>query len=238
MIRYGDIQDQFGSAGANIPPSGAGGTPSLRDVLRVLLDVTGAPYADSTALTASLAKDRVDGQVVVKMDDYTKWTWKAADSTAADTTHIAPTDVGVGDGRWVREDAIEETTGAQGEMQRVTTTFNLAAIQALSTGVAFNVGSPLPANARVHSVEAVVTAITGGSISAMHLTMQGGSDAAGSLIADSTVTAGGTFATPGTNPYPSRGSQQLKATLTATGDTLNHATAGAVTFNVFFSIVP
>jgi len=66
----------------------------------------------------------------------------------------------------------------------------------------------------------------------------GGSDAAGSLIADSTVTAGGTFATPGTNPYPSRGSQQLKATLTATGDTLNHATAGAVTFNVFFSIVP
>jgi len=237
-IRYGDIQDTFGAGGANLIPNASGGSPNLRDALRALLLTNGMPYADSTALTASKAADRVDGQTVVKLDDYTRWVWEANDSTIADSFHIQPTDVGSGNGRWVREDFIEEASEGEGEIRRVSTTFNITAIQALTSGVAFNVGSALPTNARVVGVEAVVTAITGGTISAMHLTMQGGTDAAGSLIADSTVTAGGTFATPGSNPYPSRGGQQLKATLTATGDTLAHATVGQVVFNVFYAVVP
>lgn len=99
--RNGDISDTFGSGGANLVPGQ--GVANVRDALRGALGSWAPPYADTTALTASLAKDRVDGQVVTLLVDYSQWTWKAADATPADSNHIAPTDVGVGNGRWVSE---------------------------------------------------------------------------------------------------------------------------------------
>src|SRR5882672_2321302 len=110
--RFGDITDNFGSGGSNVVPGQ--GVPNMRDGLRAALGSFAPPYADSTAMTASLAKDRVDGQVTVLLSDYTKWTWKAADAAAADSTHVAPTDVGVGAGRWVREDVIESDSDTVG----------------------------------------------------------------------------------------------------------------------------
>lgn len=238
-VRLSQILDGFGSGGANIPPSGAGGTPSMRDTFRALLSTVAMPFANSAAMQAGVAADRFEGQFAIKTDDHTLWVWSATDSTAADTWHIVPTD-SASAGRWIRSDFISEASGSvEGSVQRVSTTFNLAAIQGLTSGVAFNIGSALPANARFIGVEAVVTAITGGSISQVHLTVQGGTDAAGTLMASTDVfTASGTFATPGSNPYQGRGGQQLKGTLTTVGDTLAHATAGAITFNVLYAIVP
>lgn len=104
--RYGDIKDDFGTGGSNMAPSGATGNPVLRDVVRAALGAQSASYADDAALTASKAADRVDGQLAVTLDDYSIWVWKAADATVADGTHIQPTDVGAGAGRWVEKVAL------------------------------------------------------------------------------------------------------------------------------------
>lgn len=101
--RYGDIADRFGSGGANSAPSGAEGNPTHRNVARSILGAITPQFADTTALTASLAADRVNGQLAVRVSDYSIWVWKPADATAVDATHIAPTDVGVGAGRWVQK---------------------------------------------------------------------------------------------------------------------------------------
>lgn len=98
-VRYGDIKGTYGTAGANSSPSGGQGTPSLQDVAKQDLGSWTGNYANTTALQASLAADRVDGQVTVKLDTYDLWVWKAADATAPDATHIKPTDVT--NGRWV-----------------------------------------------------------------------------------------------------------------------------------------
>ena len=108
------VSDSFGSGGEGLAPDGATGPfagaasddmPArvLRDHLRALYAATHPPVADATALTATLARNRADGQLVVKLDDYSIWVWKAADATAADATHVKPTDVGSGNGRWVRK---------------------------------------------------------------------------------------------------------------------------------------
>lgn len=99
------VSDLLGSGGAGLSPGGSGpsdGTKNLRDLLRAILGAIFPAYANATALTASKAANRQDGQFVVKLDDYSLWTWQAASSAAAGTTVIAPTDVGVGAGRWVQ----------------------------------------------------------------------------------------------------------------------------------------
>jgi len=124
-------------------------------------------------------------------------------------------------------------------VQRLTIDIPLATIQAQTSGAAFNVGAVLPANARVVDSEInVLATITGGTIASAHATLQGGTDAAGSLIASSDVfTATGTFSPIGSNPYPTRGGQQLKMTLTTTGDTLAHATTGHLSVDIFYHTV-
>jgi hypothetical protein len=98
-FQVSDIADSFGSGGSNIVPGQ--GIPNLRDILRDLLARVAAPVANVAALQATEAEDRVDGQQVTTLDTYTTWVWRAADATAVDGTHIAPTDVGAGIGRWV-----------------------------------------------------------------------------------------------------------------------------------------
>ena len=72
------------------------------------------------------------------------------------------------------------------------------------------------------------------------MSLSGGSDAAGSIIAASSVFTGAApaVATPGTNPYQNRAGQQLKATLTVTGGTLAALTAGALSVDLFYTILP
>ncbi len=101
MFKPSDIVDTFGSGGSNVVPGQ--GVPNLRDLFRDILGRIYAPVANVAALQATLAADRVDGQQVVTLDTYTVWVWKVADATAADSTHVAPTDVGAGAGRWVAD---------------------------------------------------------------------------------------------------------------------------------------
>lgn len=96
------IPNRLGEGGAHLAAGKSAGDPGIDEILQGLGGRVGGPYADSTALTASLAENRGDGQLAVKLDDYSIWVWKNASVTAADATHIAPTDVGVGAGRWVR----------------------------------------------------------------------------------------------------------------------------------------
>ncbi len=238
--KLSDIKDGFGSGGANLVPGQ--GILSIRDVFRDLLSRTYPPVADTTGLTNSLAADRVDGMTAVKLDDYTGWIWKAADTTAADSTHVAPTDVGAGAGRWVQK---SETSGtAQGDIQHVSIDVPLATIIGKTSGAAFNVGAALPANAQVEDVYFnVLQVLAGGTISAATAKLQNTGETAGALLGGSAgtdvFTATGKFATPvGTDPYSTRGGQQLQLTLTATGDTLAHATTGHLTIEIFYSIVP
>lgn len=234
------VIDSMGSGGSGLAPDGASCKPGddLRSKLRTILAAIFPPYADSTALTASLAKNRADGQGAFKLDDYSLWVWKNADATAADATHIAPTDVGVGAGRWVKL-AFAASGTAAGEVQKFATTFNIAAIQGKTSTTAFNVGAVLPANARVVATEVLVTTpITGGTLSACTCKVGAGTEAADAMMAAQDVfTAAGTFSDPGTNQVASRGGAQVKATLTATGDTLANATAGNITINVFYAVV-
>lgn len=100
------IDDNFGAGGDGLAPGGSAGPRtglSLRDQIRSMLGGFWAPgYANATALTASLAKNRQRGQLTVKLDDLSIWMWNDTSVAAADGTHIAPTDVGGGAGRWIQ----------------------------------------------------------------------------------------------------------------------------------------
>ena len=147
--------------------------------------------------------------------------------------------------------------------QHLSIPISLAQIQAETTAVAFNVGPntavppgpvvsvgtatacPLPTNAKLLRAELTVTTpITGGTLTAMTAKVQGGADTAGSIIGgaggSNVFAAGGPFISDltGSSPYASRSSQQLTMLLTATGDTLAHATAGALILDLYYTVQP
>ena len=124
---------------------------------------------------------------------------------------------------------------------RYTVALPLATLQTFTSGTAFNVGFPLPANARLNAAEInVTTPLSGGGASAVTMTLQGGSDAAGSIIASTSVFTGANpvIATPGSNPYTARGAQQIKSTITVTAGTMAGLTAGVLSVDLFYTIVP
>jgi hypothetical protein len=128
-------------------------------------------------------------------------------------------------------------------LQHVLIDIPLAMIQGETSGTAFNVGSVLPANARLFDAELVVVAtVTGGTLSAVTAKVQGGSDTAGSIIGGSggvdVFTAPATFGeSTGSDAYAARGGQQIKMTLTASSDTLNHATTGHLQLSLYYSVL-
>jgi len=123
----------------------------------------------------------------------------------------------------------------------------LANIQAQTSGVAFNLGPAMPANAVLLDMQFnLATLLTGGGETGTTIEIHGGTDAAGTLQATTLVnlTSGtvGPYASfggsnPGTNPYAKRGGQQLKATLTQAGGTLAGLTAGAFNIDIYYAIV-
>lgn len=110
---------------------------------------------------------------------------------------------------------------------------NLAGIKALTSGTAFNVGAALPANARLLGAEAVWTAVTGGSLSDVELIV-GDATTTNSVMTTTNVHSGSS--SKGVSAFQSRGGAQIQATLTATGDTLANATAGAVAINLLYVV--
>lgn len=124
-------------------------------------------------------------------------------------------------------------------LQHVSIDVPLTTIKAKTSGTAFNIGSALPTGARLLDTEVnVVQVVGGGAISACTATVQATSETAGAVVASSDVhTATGVHAPAGSNPYPSRGGQQLQLTLTATGDTLANATTGHITVDLYYAIL-
>lgn len=128
----------------------------------------------------------------------------------------------------------------QGEVQHVTIDIPLATIQAQTSGAAFNIGSALPTNAQLLDASInVIATVTGGSLSGVVATVQNTGETAGAILGSKTVFAAtGRFETVGSNPYASRGGQQLQMTLTSTADTLAHATTGHIAVDLYYAVVP
>jgi hypothetical protein len=123
---------------------------------------------------------------------------------------------------------------------RYTVAIPLATIQTYTSGTAFNVGVPLPTNARLDAAEInVLTPLSGGGATAVTAALSGGTDTAGSIITATSVFTGAqaVIATPGSNPYAARSGQQIKMVLTDTGGTLAGLTAGSLSVDIFYSIV-
>lgn len=124
-------------------------------------------------------------------------------------------------------------------LQHVSIDVPLATIKAKTSGTPFNVGSALPSNARLVAAEVnVLQVVGGGAISACTSTLQATSETAGAVLASADVHGGtGVKGALGSNPYPSRGGQQMQLTLTATGDTLANATTGHLTVDLYYAVL-
>lgn len=135
-------------------------------------------------------------------------------------------------------DAVAQSELNAAAIQRQTANFNLAALQAAGgvlTSI-FNVGSPLPSPARLLSAEVITnTALAGVLLTSALATVQGGSDAAGSIVASASSLATGTNGAVGTNPYPTRSGQQITLRVTLIGINLSALTAGDITVNLFYA---
>jgi hypothetical protein len=131
--------------------------------------------------------------------------------------------------------------GASADLTHVTVDIPLATIQAQTSGTAFNVGAALPATASlIRSQVNVLTEVTGGTLSAVKAKLQG-TGTAGELVGGSAgvdvfgATGPYTDVASGTELNVNRGGQQLKMTLTATGDTLADATAGHLSVDLYYA---
>lgn len=112
---------------------------------------------------------------------------------------------------------------------------SLAYIQTLTSGTAFALGPVMPANAKLLDAE-VINKVGFGTITTLTASLQGGSDSAGTILAAETVYSVGVInATPGTNPYQTRGGQQIYCTLTG-GAALSTATLGSLLVNLYYTI--
>lgn len=160
------VSDQLGVGGTGISPQGssgpAKGLADLQTLLRNLLASIWQPYASTGALTASLALNRSDGQVALRLSDYSLWTWEAASVAGASATVIVPTDVGAGAGRWV---ALATTPGAA-------VTLATLGIQSgsnlLVAGVSAAIAATITANSRIVATRKALNASTAaGGLSAL-----------------------------------------------------------------------
>lgn len=112
------------------------------------------------------------------------------------------------------------------------------------TTVTKNIGAALPANARIIGYEVdVTTLISGGTISAATVSI-GVTGTAAAIAAATSVFTGATgfpkVPTVGAKGYlmSNVGGSQLTATVVSTGGNLSVATAGSVTVNVFYIVLP
>lgn len=230
------------------------------------------PIADTTALQALPADQRVDGRIIVKLDDDTVWLFDAASSAGASSTVIVPD---AGTGRWLKlavSDGVSasdlaSTANAKGasligiedsaaalaaatveaalaelaalRVQKKTVTVGHADLTAAATSEAINIGTALPANARIWGREIrLATAFSGGGAGAVSVDI-GGTDA-DAVVDGESVFTGATTAKAGTsgiNPFGKLGGQQLTATFISDVNVAD-LTAGSVVIDVLYVVLP
>jgi hypothetical protein len=118
----------------------------------------------------------------------------------------------------------------------------LATLQLKTSGTEFNVGSALPTNAQlVTSQIKVIQVLGGGSVSAAAAFLEQATATAGEIEGGASGvdvhTSTGSFHGAGSNPYPSRGGQQLALKVTLTGDTMAHLTTGHLQVDLFYMVL-
>lgn len=239
LMLWGRVERQVNNLTSN-SPFGAAGAQNVT--------IRPGPYYFSSdgSVTAGMV-----GQPVFALDDNTVTT----NPTKAGTTYWLPfagvvMPPGVGDFGFSPTDAtkIPVWVGAPAPTSMVlhaNIPVSLATIQAGASGTAFNIGPVLPGNARVLATGInVATPLSGGGATAVTASLATSADAAfptnpkGTLIAATTVFTGAftPIAVPGSNPYQSRGGQQLQMTITVTTGTQPGLTAGVLSVDVFYTI--
>lgn len=135
--------------------------------------------------------------------------------------------------------------GGAGSIIRAIVDISLATIKAQTGGVAFDVGAPLPVNARLLRAELNVIDPVNNILAPPPAMMgctamvQGGSDSpAGSILQLTDVQTTGMKTAPGANPYQTRGGQQLKMTLVPFMAPLSTATSGHLQLGIYYVILP
>lgn len=116
---------------------------------------------------------------------------------------------------------------------------NVAAIKAAGAVTTFQYTLvTLPNPGKLLRIEVLVNTILAGTgLSTSLLTLEGGSDAVGSLVGSVSTQTTGYKAGGASNPYISRDGQALKMSLTITGGTLKLSglTAGDITVNYWYT---
>ena len=237
-----------------------------------LVGAVHAPVADAAAVQGIAATDRKDGMVVAKLDDYTWWKFEAASAAGASAWVIVPlagtgrwsrrepslADLGAVSGAsLIGSNAAGYATpnvltqlaevmalvvaGMQVQKKSLPVVFGDLSVAGHSKQL--NLGTALPANARIVGYESkLTTPFTGGGMSSLVVKVGSAADDDAIIVATDwfAPAVDGQAATTAVGIAPNKhfvaGTQLL---LTATGDqNLNGLTAGAGQLDVLYVVLP
>lgn len=136
-----NVSDQLGSGGTGLAPAGSGptdGLPTLPALLRLAFGSIWQPYATTAAMQAAAAQNLADGQLAVRLSDYSVWVYEAGSTATPSSTCIQPTAV-TGAGRFV-----QITVGSGGTVVAVT-----GGTSTLVAGVSPAIAAPITASSRI-----------------------------------------------------------------------------------------
>jgi hypothetical protein len=255
------IPHALGDGGAYLAGDGGGGgglsvdgvqqPQFLRALLENLSSRTWNWQASETTLAAIPSNQRADGMLCfVKGSTVGPSLWYRDEESAA--SPVAGSVVQASDlstGRWLILATQAELTGGASAPQKATATIPYTALAAGTTNggaVSVNIGSLLPANARILSVALrLATPFTGGGATAVSLTVGSSGDLAAIVSAANVLAAAvnGQASTMALGKAPFMdfvtAGAQLLATFTPDGShTLLALTAGSITVDVLYSVLP
>lgn len=193
---------------------------------RIMTAAAASSGSTSAASSASAAASSASAANVSALAAASSATAAASSATAANTSALAA--------------ASSASSAAATVPVHVTVDVPLSTINGKSSGVAFNVGAALPANAKLIAAWINIIQVVGGgtTIASADATLQNTSETAGAILGTTDVHSGtGKFLVAGSNPQPDRGGQQLQLTITAVGDTLANAGTGHLAVHWLYSVI-
>jgi hypothetical protein len=253
--KYG-IPNALGAGGAYLAPDGAGGGGGasqtfLRAILEKISARLGPPVANEAALAAITANNRTDSMLVFVKNSVTVGPsiWYRDDTSAASATAgsvVTSTDSTTG--RWLILATQAELTGGASAPQKASVTVAFGALAAGNSNglaVSANLGAALPANARILGAALrLTTPFTGGGATAVTVDIGTAGDPIAIVAAADALHAavdGMAFTQPA-GKAPNKffaTSAQLLARFTPDGShTLLGLTAGSITIDVLYSVLP
>jgi hypothetical protein len=228
--------------------AGTSSTGAVIGVSKVTVDATGKSDGDLSAdiVHGLFYRENSDTNALVQAD-VGKLCYVEDDQTVADTgTIIAGLLLAVNEnGALVYinpfESAVLDLAGPR--IQKRTATIGFADLTTAGASQVLPIGAALPANARILGVALhTFTPFTGGTVSAMTIDIGSTGDADALIDGADAFTAAvdGQTSTRPLGIAPNKlfaASTQINATFTATGDTVDDTTAGAVTIDILYTCI-